>query len=117
MLQARNGAYDILKPLVRRHGSMRLAFLAATLRSGGHFDEVIAMIDRMIADLRIEEQEDIKTRDMCNNQENALKAEKEDLEYNIDKKTKKKDSLSAKKDDTEQAIVAKQEGRYRAGNR
>jgi len=109
MLQARNGAYAILKPLVKRHGGMRLAFLAATIRSGGHFDEVIAMIDKMIADLRVEEQEDIKTRDMCNNQENALKAEKEDLEYNIDKKTKKKDSLSAKKDDTEQAIVAKQD--------
>jgi len=109
MLQARNGAYAILKPLVRRHGGMRLAFIAASLRSGGHFDEVIAMIDRMIADLRVEEQEDIKARDSCNNQENALKAEKGDLEYNIEKKTKHKDSLNKKKDDTNKAIIAKKD--------
>merc|ERR1719213_1498361 len=109
MLQAIKGAYAILKPLVKRHGGMRLAFLAATIRSGGHFDEVIAMIDRMIADLRVEEQEDIKQRDFCNNAENALAAEKGDLEYNIEKKGKLKDRQEAKKEDVKKAITAKQD--------
>merc|ERR1719420_1236495 len=98
MHQERSAAYQKLKALVRKHnGGLRLAFLAAELRSGGHFDKVITMIDRMIEDLRVEEQEDIKARDVCNNQENALNAQEEDLAYNIKKKGEAKERMEAKK--------------------
>merc|ERR1719262_951130 len=47
--KARSDAYSKLKALVRQSGGgLRLAFLAAELRSGGHFDKVIVMIDKMI---------------------------------------------------------------------
>merc|ERR1719453_71635 len=95
--QERSAAYKKLAGLVKRGGGLRLAFLAAEIRSGGHFDKVIAMIDRMIEDLRVEEQEDIKARDLCNNQENALNSKQEDLEYNIKKKTELNERQEAKK--------------------
>merc|ERR1711865_615327 len=58
--QARSAAYSMLKALVKKgHGGLRLAFLAAdlTTTTAGHFDDVIAQIDRMIAHLREEEQD------------------------------------------------------------
>jgi len=85
-----------------------LAFLAAELRSGGHFDKVITMIDRMIKDLRVEEQDDIKARDICENEENALNAQKEDLNYNIKKKKEEIERLDAKKEEAEKSIEAKE---------
>merc|ERR1719389_1207535 len=100
-------AYKKLRSLVDKGAGLRLAFLAAELRSGGHFDKIIIMIDKMVEDLRLEEQEDIKARDVCNNQENALKAQKEDLEYKIDKNGKKKERQEAKKAD----VVKEQEGK------
>jgi len=51
----------------------------------------------MIEDLRVEEQEDIKARDVCNNQENALNAQEDDLAYNIKKKGEEKERMEAKK--------------------
>jgi hypothetical protein len=115
--QERSAAYSKLRALVKKGGGLRLAFLAAELRSGGHFDKVIVMIDRMIADLRVEEQDDIKARDVCNNQENALNAQEEDLEYNIKKKgelkerqeAKKEDVIKEKKDMEDQIKAAKEE--------
>jgi len=105
----RTAAYKKLASLVQKGAGLRLAFIAAQLRSGGHFDDIIVMIDRMIGDLRVEEQEDIKARDFCNNAENKLKAEKEDLEYNIDKKKDLKERQEAKKDEVGKAITAKQD--------
>merc|ERR1719446_315087 len=99
----RAAAYKKLTGLVKNGGGLRLAFLAAELRSGGHFDKVITMIDRMIADLRVEEQDDIKARDVCNNQENALNAQEEDLAYNIEKKGELKERQQAKKDEVNTA--------------
>merc|ERR1719388_192723 len=100
-------AYKKLRGLVNKGAGLRLAFLAAELRSGGHFDKIIIMIDKMVEDLRLEEQEDIKARDVCNNQENALKAQKEDLEYKIDKNGKKKERQEAAKAD----VLKEQEGK------
>jgi len=105
----RTAAYKKLASLVQKGAGLRLAFIAAQLRSGGHFDDIIVMIDKMIGDLRVEEQEDIKARDFCNNAENKLKAEKEDLEYNIDKKKDLKERQEAKKDEVGKAITAKQD--------
>jgi chromosome segregation ATPase len=86
-----------------------LALLAAEVRSGGHFDKIIIMIDKMIADLRVEEKEDIAARDMCNNQENALKAQGEQADYMIEKKKGVKERQEAKKAETEASIIATQD--------
>jgi len=84
-------AYGVLKTLARKHHSLRLASLAATLRvaqipDGGamaSFAPVITAIDKMIAELRIEEQEDIEHRDWCEANENKLNNQKDDLKYKI----------------------------------
>jgi len=83
-----------------------LAFLAAELQSGGHFDKIIVMIDRMVSDLRVEEADDIKAKDVCEGQENDLKAQQEDLEYNIKKKGDAKKRLTANQEDVEKKIEA-----------
>merc|ERR1719310_2162868 len=115
--QERSAAYSTLRAIVKKGGGLRLAFIAAEIRTGGHFDKVITMIDRMIADLRVEEQEDIKARALCNNQENALNSAKEDHEYNVKKKkelnerqeAKKKEVIAAKTDMEDQIDQAKAE--------
>jgi hypothetical protein len=99
----------MLQKLVKKGGGLRLALLAAEVRSGGHFDKIIIMIDKMIADLRVEEQEDIKARDSCNNQENALKSQKDDAEYMIDKKKGVKERQEAKKAEVAKATIATQD--------
>jgi len=90
-LARRDRAYGVLKTLAKQHKSLRLASLAANLRiaqipDGGamaSFAPVITAIDKMIAELRIEEQEDIEHRDWCEANENKLKNQKDDLKYKI----------------------------------
>lgn len=105
----RVAAYSKLQALFKKGGAKQLALVLATLKSGGHFDEVIGMIDKMIADLRTEEQDDIDKRDACNNEANKLKAQAEDLSYNIEKKNKLLSRQGAKRDDVRQAKIAKQD--------
>jgi hypothetical protein len=108
--KARSAAYAKLKGLVRaHHGGLRLAFLAAELQSGGHFDKIIKMIDRMIADLRVEEQEDIKARDVCQLNENKLQAAEDDLQHNIEKKGDEKERLENTKGGVEKKIATQKE--------
>merc|ERR1719450_1977991 len=65
---------------------MSLAGLAAELNAGGHFDKVIAAIDKMMEVLRVEEQDDIAHRDRCQRSENKNANEMEDLNSGIEKK-------------------------------
>merc|ERR1719473_101822 len=102
-------AYVKLKATVKKTGSLRLAFLAAEVRTGGHFDKVIVMIDKMIADLRKEEQDDIVARDKCQEDKNKLDNEAEDLEYNIKKTEELIGRLEDKKDVLEKDIAVKEE--------
>merc|ERR1719311_993574 len=51
--------------------SMALTKVALMMKSGGHFDKVITMCDKMIESLRKEEQADIEHKDRC---ENAIAA-------------------------------------------
>jgi len=62
-----------------------LAQVAMNLRTGGHFDAVMATIDQMIAILRKEEQDDIAHRDRCQTSQNKNKNEMEDLSHSIAK--------------------------------
>merc|ERR1719420_407779 len=49
----------------------------------GHFDVVIESVDKMLAELRKEEQDDIDLRDYCQDAENKVENEIEDLEHLI----------------------------------
>merc|ERR1719265_1595040 len=66
------------------------------------------MIDKMIADLRVEEQDDIKALDRCENEKNRLDSQKEDLQYNIEKTADLIERLESKSAELEQKIAEKQ---------
>merc|ERR1719399_2397129 len=72
-------AYKVLKEQARKSHSIRLAALAATVRttSTGHFDAVIKKIDEVIQTLKDEEKEDIKQRDWCKDEYQKNSEEKE----------------------------------------
>jgi len=78
-------AYDALKTQARKSHSLRLAALAATVRTmgHGHFDAVIKQIDEMIQTLKDEEADDIKQRDWCKEEYHLNSEEKIDLKWKI----------------------------------
>merc|ERR1719174_3585907 len=80
-----NKAYAQLKKLAQEFRSRSMAKIAIELKTGGHFDKVITMIDEMIGLLRKEEQEDIEHRDRCEGGQNANKNEMSDLKSNMQK--------------------------------
>merc|ERR1719410_1953121 len=82
---ARFTASSRLARLAKQYHSYSLAKLALTLKSGGHFDKVIASIDAMIAALRREEQDDIAHRDRCQNAEGKNENDLEDLRASVQK--------------------------------
>jgi len=55
------------------------------VKTTGHFDDVIVMIDKMVAVLREEGQSDIEHRDRCENKQNANGNSKEDADHEISK--------------------------------
>merc|ERR1719146_73411 len=111
-------AYGVLKEQARKAHSLRLAALAATVRTGavGHFDVVIKEIDKMIQVLKDEEREDIKQRDWCKKQYFENSEEKAELKWlikNNEAMITKLDDLIAKLtetlEDTEKEIEATKE--------
>merc|ERR1719272_1832961 len=72
---------------------MALAEVAVEVSSGGHFDKVIAAINKMTEVLRVEEQDDIKHRDRCQRSQNKNGYEMEDLNGDIDKSNKAMDRM------------------------
>jgi FtsZ-binding cell division protein ZapB len=81
----RSHAYSKLKDLASKFKSLGLAQIAAAVKVGGHFDDVIKMIDKMIALLRKEEAYDINHRDRCQNGEDANQNSMEDLKHTMAK--------------------------------
>jgi len=83
--RAKMKAYDVLKAQAQKHHSLRLAALAATVRTMGvgHFDKVIEEIDKMIAELKAEEADDIKQRDWCKDEYQEISEEKAELDWLI----------------------------------
>mmetsp|Transcript_121384 Transcript_121384/g.339911 ORF Transcript_121384/g.339911 Transcript_121384/m.339911 type:complete len:468 (+) Transcript_121384:1-1404(+) len=78
-----------LGSLARKYHNIGLAQIAVRLRSGGHFDKVIAAIDQMMEVLRQEEQDDIAHRDRCENAADKNTNDMEDLGSAIGKAEKK----------------------------
>lgn len=78
-------AYNVLKDQAKKSHSMRLAALAATVRTmgHGHFDKVIKKIDEIIQTLKDEEAEDIKQRDWCKDEYQENSEEKAELKWKI----------------------------------
>jgi len=112
---ARDSAYRALKKVARKHNSLRMAAMAAMVQTAteGHFDVVIGSVDKMIAELREEEQDDIDLRDYCQAEENKVENEIEDLQHKmtniqglIDRLNAKKKELQADIAQTESDITA-----------
>merc|ERR1740130_2561614 len=81
----RSKAYAQLKTLASQFHSRSVAKIAVEVKTGGHFDKVIVMVDEMMVVLRKEEADDIAHRDRCENSENANKNELADLAADIEK--------------------------------
>merc|ERR1719379_907870 len=111
-------AYNVLKDQAKKSHSMRLAALAATVRTmgHGHFDKVIKKIDEIIQTLKNEEKEDIKQRDWCKDEYQENSEEKAELKWLIKnneamivKLTKIIESLIEEIDKTVEEIKATEE--------
>merc|ERR1719310_1055267 len=78
-------AYNALKVQAKKSQSLRLAALAATVRTmgHGHFDKVIKEIDKVIEELKKEEKEDIEQRDDCKEEYQKNELEQADLKWKI----------------------------------
>merc|ERR1719399_2102468 len=74
----------------------------------GHFDVVVNSVDKMLAELRQEAQDDITLRDYCQAEEIKTEHEIEDLEHEMDTLQSLIDRLDAKKKET-QADIAQTE--------
>jgi len=101
-------AYGALKRAAGKSHSIRLAALAATLRSSGAFKVVIDEIDKMLSVLKEEEAADIEQRDWCKEETFKKEAEKSRYEYKIEKTEAKIVKLTEKKEELEASIVATQ---------
>merc|ERR1719261_341555 len=111
----KNKAYHALKGVARKHHSLRMAAMAAMVQTAteGHFDVVIGSVDKMIAELRQEEQDDIDLRDYCQDEANKVENEIEDLQHKatniqglIDRLNAKKKEIQADIKQTESDIAA-----------
>lgn len=81
-----NKAVALLSRVARMHHSLRLAALAVKAKTfGGHFDDVIKMIDEMIGVIRKEDQDDINAKDTCDMEFAALTSESGDLAHFAEK--------------------------------
>merc|ERR1719218_120882 len=99
-------AYKTLKDHATKAKSLRLAAIAATLRTGGHFDAVIAEIDKMMATLKEEEKGDITQRDWCKEETFKNEQEASRYEYKIERTDAKIMKLTSKREELESTLTA-----------
>merc|ERR1719316_451209 len=100
----RTQAYNILKKVATKAGSLRLAAIATTVQTTWHFDAVIADIDKMIVALREEEKADIAHRDWCESQSGAANSKNENLEYDKEQLDQKKERANNAKAELEAEV-------------
>jgi len=81
----RKAAFSQLRTLAAKYQSTSMAEIAVAVKTGGHFDKVMVMIDKMIALLRKEEAEDIDHRDRCESSQNKNANDADDLEHSMGK--------------------------------
>jgi len=81
----REEAYSRLKSVAAKFQDIKLAQIAISAKTTGHFDDIIVKIDKMIGVLRQEEAEDISHRDRCEAKQNDNKNSMEDANLGINK--------------------------------
>jgi len=81
----RKQAFAQLRTLAAKYQSTTMAEIAVAVKTGGHFDKVIVMVDKMIALLRTEEAEDVAHRDRCESSQNKNANDMDDLGHDINK--------------------------------
>lgn len=88
-------AYETLKRSATRTHSLRLARIAAKVRTAkvGHFEEVIKAIDDIIAQLKKEAAEDFGKVDECKEEYTKINSTISDLNWKIEKNEAKIDKL------------------------
>jgi len=106
-------AFKKLKALATKSQNMALAKIAAQVRlaQGGHFDEVMGAIDKVIKVLKDEQEDDNKKKDQCNDEYHKIAKVSADLKWKIEKNEAQIDKLETKiankeaeKEETIQAI-------------
>jgi septal ring factor EnvC (AmiA/AmiB activator) len=97
-------AFTSLRKLATKYHNLNMANLALSVRSGGHFDKIMVMIDDMVATLRKEEAEDIAHRDRCQSAQNKNGNDKADLDSDISKAGDKLTRLGDKEDELKATI-------------
>merc|ERR1740138_1324415 len=100
-------AFQTVKNLAHKHHSLRMAAMAAMIQTAteGHFDVVITSVDKMLAELRQEEMDDITLRDYCQAEVVKVEGEIEDLQHEMDTLQGLLDRLNAKKKETQTDIT------------
>merc|ERR1719353_1015071 len=110
----RAAAYQELERL-QKQGSPRLSALASAAlvkqktSASGHFDEIIARVDRMIANLKREEADDEAHKDWCVAERTNAQNKESALEYDSDDLGAKLGRLLNKKAEIESTIAATEE--------
>merc|ERR1719443_54343 len=99
-------AYARLRSLASRYGNLGLAQIAANMKTGGSFDKIIAMIDKLIERLRAEETDDVEHRDRCQAGKAKNKSDMEDLSHEIDKAKETIEILQNKQTEAQQKLNA-----------
>merc|ERR1719253_1680881 len=90
-------AFKVVKSFAARSQSLALAKIAAQIRlaQGGHFDEVMGAIDKVIKVLKEEQEEDNKKKEQCNDEYQKVAKTSADLKWKIEKNEAKIDKLEA----------------------
>merc|ERR1719181_1695775 len=104
----RVAAFNILKKVAQNSHSLRLASLASTVSTTGHFDKVIKDIDLMIANLRAEEKADIEHRDWCESEQKSAEFKNENLQYDQEQLTQKIDRAEGQRVKLEEEVAKTQ---------
>jgi hypothetical protein len=105
MSPSRATAYDILKKVASSSHSLRLATIASTVTTTGHFDSVLKDIDVMIENLRAEEKADIEHKDWCESEKSSAAFKNENLEYDKEELAKKIERAEQQKEELEDEVI------------
>jgi len=105
----RVAAFNLLKKVAQESHSLRLASIASTVQTMGHFDKVIKDIDLMIKNLRDEEKADIEHRDWCETNQKAAESKNENLQYDMEQLTQKIERATGEKEKLEEEVTKTQD--------
>jgi hypothetical protein len=100
----RTTAFNILKKAAIQSHSLRLATMATTVSTTGHFDMVIRDIDVMIENLRAEEKADIEHRDWCESEKKSAEFKNENLQYDQEQLGQKIERAEGQKVELEEEV-------------